>query len=170
MKKIDVSTWKEFPIKYLFKIVKGERLTKADMREGDIRFIGASAVNNGITAYISNDDGVNVHPKNTITVTYNGSVGEAFYQDEKYWASDDVNVLYPLFDMNREIAFFIIPILRAVGKNWEFIDKWTKDVMEETPIKLPAKKNKPDFNYMESYIMRLERKARKSVLALEGLA
>ena len=169
MKKIDVSKWKEFSIKSLFTIKKGERLTKADMRDGDIRFIGASAINNGITAYISNDDGVNVHPGNTITVAYHGSVGESFYQDERFWASDDVNVLYPKFAMNKEIAFFIIPVLRAVGQNYQFIDKWKLDVMEDTLIKLPSSHGKPDFKYMETYIKALEKRVSKSVDALGAL-
>ena len=40
---------------------------------------------------------------NKITVCYNGSVGETFYQDQPFLASDDVNVLYPKFDMTKEI-------------------------------------------------------------------
>lgn len=49
MAKIDTSEWQEFQIGELFDIVKGTRLTKANMREGNNRFIGASAVNNGVT-------------------------------------------------------------------------------------------------------------------------
>ena len=105
---LDISSWKLFQISELFNVQKGKRLTKADMKDGKIRFIGASAINNGITAYISNDE--HLHPQNTITLSYNGSIGEAFYQDEIFWASDDVNVLYPKFEMNREMAFFIIPL------------------------------------------------------------
>lgn len=101
---LDISSWKLFQISELFNVQKGKRLTKADMKDGKIRFIGASAINNGITAYISNDE--HLHPQNTITLSYNGSIGEAFYQDEMFWASDDVNVLYPKFEMNREMAFF----------------------------------------------------------------
>lgn len=113
MSRIDTSKWMAFPINTLFDVAKGTRLTKADMRDGEINFIGASAVNNGITAHISNNE--RIHPANTITITYNGSVGEAFYQDQPFWASDDVNVLYPKFAMNKYIAFFIIPVLKKAG-------------------------------------------------------
>ena len=89
MGKIDTSKWEAFPISMLFSVVKGTRLTKANMRDGNINFIGASTINNGITAHIANDE--HIHPENTITITYNGSVGEAFYQDKIFWASDDVN-------------------------------------------------------------------------------
>ena len=80
------------------------------MKEGNINFIGASAVNNGVTAHIGNSE--HLHPANTITVSYNGSVGEAFYQTQIFWASDDVNVLYPQFHLTPQIALFIQPIIR----------------------------------------------------------
>jgi len=148
---IDISRWKLFQISDLFNVQKGKRLTKADMKDGKIRFIGASAINNGITAYISNDE--HLHPQNTITLSYNGSIGEAFYQDEIFWASDDVNVLYPKFEMNRDIAFFIIPLLKTAGKRYAFIDKWKKEDMEKSRIPLPADKDgNPDYKYMENYV------------------
>lgn len=151
MNKIDISQWKPFAIEKLFTVVKGTRLTKANMRDGEIRFIGASAINNGVTAQISNKE--KLHPANTITITYNGSVGEAFYQDKEFWASDDVNVLYPKFEMNQYIALFIIPLLKATGRKYAFVDKWKKETMEKDTIMLPVdEKGKPDFSYMETYM------------------
>ena len=91
--RLDISNWQGVPISHLFQVVKGSRLTKKDMKDGEIPFIGASSANNGITAYIANDS--ELHPANTITVAYNGSVGESFYQEIPFWASDDINVLYP---------------------------------------------------------------------------
>ena len=151
MGKIDTSKWEAFPISMLFSVVKGTRLTKANMRDGNINFIGASAINNGITAHIAN--GEHIHLENTITITYNGSVGEAFYQDKIFWASDDVNVLYPKFALNKYIALFIIPVLKQAGEKYAFIDKWKKEDMEKDCILLPVDDNhQPDFSYMESYI------------------
>lgn len=151
MSKIDTSKWREFPIGDLFTVEKGTRLTKADMRDGSINFIGASASNNGITAHISNNE--HIHPENTITITYNGSVGEAFYQEQPFWASDDVNVLYPKFNMNKYIALYLIPVLKKAGQKYAFIDKWKKEVMEKDCVTLPVNENQhPDFSYMESYM------------------
>lgn len=157
--------WKSFSIDRLFSVVKGTRLTKADMKEGTIRFIGASAMNNGITAYISNNE--KLHPKNTITISYNGSVGEAFYQDEQFWASDDVNVLYPKFKMNFHIAMFLIPTLKAAGRKYAFIDKWKKEDMEKDCIMLPVNDDgNPDWTYMENYIKVLERSSDQKLKSL----
>lgn len=105
--KTNRNSWGVFRIGDLFHIVKGTRLTKANMIPGDINFIGASSINNGITAQIGNKE--HIHPANTITVTYNGSVGQAFYQPQPFWASDDVNVLYPKFDLTPTIAMFFSP-------------------------------------------------------------
>lgn len=149
--KIDVSGWGKFEINKLFDIRKGKRLTKANMIEGNIPFIGASSFNNGRTAFIGNID--YLHPKNTLTISYNGSVGEAFYQEEPFWASDDVNVLYPKIKFNRNIATFIIPLLKKTGEKYAFIDKWKKEDMERDCIYLPINDKKEiDYDFMESYI------------------
>lgn len=150
-KPVDVMTWKEFVIGDLFDVVKGTRLTKANMKQGETRFIGSSAMNNGITAHISNNE--RVHPANTLTVCYNGSIGETFYQDEPFWASDDVNVLYPKFDMTRDIALFIAPILKRVSERYMYTDKWKKETMETDSIKLPVDASgEPNWAYMDSFM------------------
>lgn len=155
MNRIDTKNWQNFSIGSLFEIRKGTRLVKANMKEGIYPFIGASAAHNGITAMISNNE--HLHPKNTITISYNGSIGEAFYQDNIFWASDDVNVLYPKFEMNKHIAMYIIPILKKAGQKYAFIDKWKKEDMEKDQIRLPVDKTgNPDFSYMEIYMKNLE--------------
>lgn len=152
--KIDVKNWQEFLLggnDGLFNIVKGTRLTKANMKEGNINFIGSSAINNGVTNHISNSE--RVHPANLITVSYNGSIGEAFYQDEPFWASDDVNVFYPKFEQNFEIAMFLIPLICKIGEKYKFVDKWKLEDMCNDKIKLPVNKNgEPDWEYMENYM------------------
>lgn len=159
---INVSKWQYFKVGNLFEIVKGKRLTKANMKPGSINYIGATAFNNGITAKIANDE--HIHPAGTITVCYNGSVGQTFYQTEPFWATDDVNVLYPKFEMKQQIAFFIMPIIRTIGQKYAFVDKWTKDKMEETNILLPATTNgDPDFEYMEQYMRNIEKRVQVAI-------
>lgn len=161
MQKINIDCWKAFPIsgeKGLFTIVKGKRLTKANMKDGTINFIGSSGENNGVTNQISNR--ANIHPGNLITVSYNGSVGEAFYQSDEFVASDDVNVLYPHFEMNQYIALFLCSIIRVIGRKYAFINKWKKEDMEKETIFLPVTLDgKPDWKYMEMFIKKIEKKA-----------
>ena len=155
---VDVSEWKEFRIGELFDVVKGTRLTKANMIPGDIRFIGSSAMNNGCTAMVGNTE--NMHPANTITVCYNGSVGETFYQDQPFLASDDVNVLYPKFNMTKEIALFIAPLIKSVSARYNYVDKWKQEDMIADVIKLPVDASgKPDWAYMDAYMQGVMQKS-----------
>lgn len=159
-KMLDTSKWKNFQIEELFDIKKGSRLTKANMKEGSRRYIGASSFNNGITAYISN--GEHVHPGNTLTVCYNGSdIGRTFYQKEEFWATDDVNVLYPKFVMTENIALFIAPMIKYAGGLHEYIDKWKIEDMKKDYILLPINDDgEPDFAFMEKYISDIKKKCK----------
>lgn len=165
-KKIEVKGWKSFRLggdDGLFEIVKGTRLTKADQREGDINFISASSFNNGIASHISNDE--HIHPGNTLTVSYNGSdIGRTFYQEEPFWASDDVNVFYPRFNLNKNIALFLAPIIKAVGGNHVYKNKWLQEDMKLSEIMLPFKPDgSPDWDYMEQYMINMEKKIMRTI-------
>ncbi len=155
---LNTNQWKKFSYNDIFEIKKGKRLTKADMLDGSIPYIGAIDSNNGISAYISNDE--HLHQGNTITVSYNGSIAEAFYQATKFWATDDVNVLYPKFALNRYIAMFLITLIHREKYRFNYGRKWDKELMESSLIKLPAvkiatNKYEPDWQFMEDYIKSL---------------
>ena len=152
---MDCQNWKFFEFKKIFDIRKGKRLTKADMVNGDIPYIGATESNNGVTARISNDE--YLHSANTISVSYNGSIAEAFYQTKDFWATDDVNVLYPKFKLNKEIALFLTTIINREKYRFNDGRKWDKESMETSQIKLPAIKvangeYEPDWMWIENYI------------------
>lgn len=57
-------------------------------------------------------------------MNYNGSVAETFYQPVPFWASDDVNVLYPKFELNPEIAMFLTAIIRQDKYRFNYGRKW----------------------------------------------
>ena len=161
-----MSEWGEFRIDDIFDVVKGTRLTKADMKDGTIKFVGSSAMNNGETHRIANNE--KLYPANTITVCYNGSVGETFYQDESFWASDDVNVLYPKFDMTKLMAMFICPIIKSVGQKYAFIDKWKQEDMKNEIIRLPiTSTGEPDWQYMEDYMKQIMDKSEQIISDLQ---
>jgi len=153
-KKLNTENWNWFRYDKIFDIRKGKRLTKADMLEGKINFIGSSKFNNGLTAKIGNTEWI--HEANTITLSYNGSIGEAFYQTEPFWATDDVNVLYPKFTLNPYIAMFLCTLLPTEKYRWGFGRKWDLEMMNESTIKLPTTKdNEPDWQFMENYVKSL---------------
>jgi type I restriction enzyme M protein len=152
---LNVENWTYFKLtdKNLFTIKKGKRLTKEDFIAGKTPFIGAIDDNNGYRDFIEQEP---IHKKNTITINYNGSVAEAFYQPQDFWASDDVNVLYPKFALNPFNALFITTIIRLEKFRYNYGRKWGLERMTESLIKLPIKNGMPDFDFMERFIKSLD--------------
>ena len=150
---IEHGVWCEYQIGKLFEIQKGKRLTKEDMEEGFDNYLGAIDNNNGIRQKINAEY---LWKPNCISVNYNGSVGEAFYQSEPFWASDDVNILYPKgWELNKYIGLFIATVIKAERPKYNYGRKWKKEVMKKSVIKLPTKNGEPDWQYMENYIKSL---------------
>ena len=151
---ITSTDWRGFRYDALFEIKKGHRLTKSHMKEGGTPFIGAIDSNNGHRQYVSVSPD---HPGNTITVNYNGNgVAEAFYQYVPFFASDDVNVLYPRFVLNPYIAMFLCVIIRQEKFRFSYGRKWHLERMNEAIMRLPVTSaNKPDWKFMERYIKSL---------------
>lgn len=149
--------WEKFKLGDLFTIVKGKRLTQANMTDGETPFIGASAKNNGYTNKIGNLE--NHHPGGIITVSYNGSIAEAFYQPKEFVASDDVNVFYPKFKLNPYSAIFLCTVIFNEKYRFTYGRKWFLELMEESYIWLPSIETKlgitPYWGFMEDYIKRL---------------
>ena len=142
--------WKEFKLNSLFHIKKGKRLTKAERIPGNTRFIGASDKHNGVTDY--ND----VPPTFTggqLTVPYNGSVGWAFYQEQPFFACDDVNVLVPKEKVSKWALLFIATVIKHEKFRYTYGFKWTMERMENTPIRLPINESGfPDWDYMTKFM------------------
>lgn len=153
---LGVETWKDFCLGDYFEIKKGKRLTSDEQTEGSTPYIGAIDSNNGIANYIGQDA---IHEGNTISLSYNGSVGEAFYQPRPFWATDDVNVLYFREEngvaFNKYIALFVCAVLRQEKYRYSYGRKWVLESMKSTVIKLPEKSGKPDWLYMEYFIKNL---------------
>ena len=146
--------WKEYLLGDLFTFHKGKRLRKQDMAEGQTNYLGAISDNNGVRQLIDIEP---MYQPNCITINYNGSVGEAFYQPKPFWASDDVNILYANgWELDKYIAMFIITVIKANRYKFSYGRKWTLDKMKESMVKLPGSScGSPDWAYMGSYIRSL---------------
>lgn len=151
---IETDNWPFFRLGNLFDIRKGQRLTKANMLPGNVPYVGASDTSNGITAKIGQAP---IHEGGTICVSYNGSVAEAFYQPVPYWATDDVNVLYPKgFKLTPEIALFICTLIRLEKYRFNYGRKWHLERMRDSVIKLPVTSTGiPDWAFMARYVKAL---------------
>lgn len=165
---LKTANWKKFFLGRIFDIRKGKRLTAENQENGINIYIGAIDSNNGVANYISQTP---IHKGNTISVNYNGSVGEAFYQPDPYWATDDVNVLYAKHHkLNRYIGLFIATVIRLEKYRFSYGRKWTLENMKASEIFLPVLHDEtgtpivdhdykysdngyiPDWEFMENYI------------------
>lgn len=152
---LDSVKWNWFRYDEIFSIQKGKRLTKTDMIPGNMNYIGATDANNGVTAKIGNTE--YVYDGNKITVSYNGSIAEAFYQADPFWATDDVNVLsLKHYTLNVHIAMFLTTLIHIEKYRFNYGRKWDKELMLKSKIKLPIKANgDPNWKFMEKYIKSL---------------
>lgn len=130
---------------------KGKRVTQAARQPGTTPFVGASEKNNGITDYADLDP---LHPAGVLTVVYNGkSVGFAFHQPEPFFASDDVNVLYPIQPMSMWALLFIAAVIKHQRPRFTYGYKWTLARMKATSIRLPVTATgASEFSYMETFM------------------
>lgn len=147
---IDTGSWVSHPLSSLFELRRGRNILKREMNEGTTAYIGASASNNGVTAWIDANPDYN---GGQITVSSNGSVGEAFYQPNPFIASGDVTVLSPLYPFDTASALFICTLLRAEKHKWNYGRKWGIARMRETEIRIPVTEmGLPDWERMRDIV------------------
>lgn len=150
---IDPKDWKEFLLSDLFFIERGRGPRISNMSMGPTPFITSIDNNNGLTAFV--DCGA-LHKANTLSVNRNGSVAEAFYQNNDYCSTEDVHVFNPKFEMNPQIGLFICTLLKLEKYRYGYGRKWGIERMNNTYIRLPVSgTGAPDWDYMKKYIDQL---------------
>lgn len=165
--------WKWFRYDEVFDIKKGFYNKKPEESgTGNIPFIGATESNNGITSMHTieeieaasktgdnpnQDISEKIFSGNCITVSNNGSIGFAFYQEEEFTCSHDVNPLYLKgYVLNRYIAMFLCTLIELEQYRWAYGRKWRPKRMPSSLIKLPVKADGiPNWEFMENYIKSL---------------
>jgi hypothetical protein len=152
-----VKSWKEFNLSDLFEINKGKRLTKFQMNPGNNYFISSSEFNNGLTGKISEEP---IFSGNCLTVNYDGSVAESFYQPFNFWALDSVNVLYSKFELNTLRGIFISSIITNEKFRFNYGRKWTSGLMKKSKIFLPSTNGDVDFEFIDEFMNNLNYRKR----------
>lgn len=148
---LEEKAWKEFSIADVFDIKAGKRLTVADMDSGNLPFIGATELNNGITNWINTPNETLDH--NVLGVNYNGSVAEAFYHPYSCVFSDDVKRLH-LKNTNdgKYILLFCGMLIRKQKIKYTYGYKFNGNRMARQKILLPITNDgQPDYDYMTQY-------------------
>ena len=150
---IEATSWKEFFLEDIVTIGNGKRLTKADMQCGNIPFIGASEMNNGITGYTSSvNESID---NNVLGVNYNGSVGFSFYHPYNAIFSDDVKRVKWIDRQhnNKYTLLFLSSMIRQQKIKYAYGYKFNTKRMQRQKIMLPVTND--DFinwQFMEEYM------------------
>lgn len=153
---LDYKNWKEFRLgdEKFFNIQRGTSVYLKNMEDGNIPYVSTTSENNGICAYKNRKN----RSGNLITLAYDGSIGEMFYQQDDFFASEKiVTIDIVSARLNKYIAFFLIGIIKLEKFRYDYGRKWTVDnQLKNTIIKLPSDINgNPDYDFMENYIKSL---------------
>lgn len=149
----DKVEWKEFFLDEICNINSGVRLTKANMNEGKMPFIGATDSNNGITNFVSNTN--KSLDKNVLGVNYNGSVVENFYHPYECIFSDDVKRISFKDDegQNKYCYLFLKQMILKQKEKYRYAYKFNGDRMARQKIMMPVdKEGKINYNTIENYM------------------
>lgn len=151
--------WDWFKYPDVFDVIKGYYNNRPEFDENGVPFISATENNNGITDYVVSM-GTKIFPAKSITVSNDGSVGNAFYQEKEFTCSHSVNVIriHPKYgkELNQYVALFLIPLIQKEKYRFGYGFKWRIERMKESKIKLPVdSKGNPDWQFMEDYIKSL---------------
>ncbi|MEV4098091.1 restriction endonuclease subunit S [Streptosporangium saharense] len=150
---LDVVNWAPFRLDQLFELVRGRHVLKRLMEPGRTPYVSASAINNGISAMI---DVPPDHQGGLITISSNGSVGEAFYQPDPFIASGDVTVLRPKLPLSEAASLFVCTLLYAEKFRWNYGRKWSIGRLKDSVVRLPVSSDgQPDWDEAERFVKSL---------------
>lgn len=132
----DKVEWKEFFLDEICNINSGVRLTKANMNECKMLFIGATDSNKSLD-------------KNVLGVNYNGSVVENFYHPYECIFSDDVKRISFKNDegQNKYCYLFLKQMILEQKEKYRYAYKFNGDRMARQKIMMPVDENNA-INYV----------------------
>lgn len=160
--------WGEYELGDLFDInpTKYYKLSNEEIisQDGYVPLISNSSSNNGVMGYSrlpANNKG------NSVTCSDTTLGAETmFYQEKDFIGYSHVQHLTPkIVPFNKFIAEGIITASRvSTSKQYDYGNKFNREAMKKTKIKLPTVKDKIDYGFLESFIAELES---ERLLALE---
>lgn len=148
--------WKEFYFSDVFThIQRGKRLKKGDHIEGSTPYVSSTATNNGIDAFVGNEEKVRVFSK-CISLANSGSVGSAFFQEFEFVASDHVTSLQKE-GIDKYAYLFMLPIISRLSEKYSFNREINDLRISRERLMLPIQTDgTPDWEFMSSFMKQVE--------------
>ncbi len=175
MKLIDTSEWKEFVVEDLFDIhpTKAYKLTNSALmsEDGKNHIVVNSSYNNGVGGYTNKET---TETGGIITFSDTTTAESIFFQREAFVGYPHVQGMYPKKYKNQwsewSLLFFVVVFkARAIGLNYDYVNKFTRASANKIKIKLPVDgTGNPNFAYMEAYMQNLSVTVSDSLRALRS--
>lgn len=151
---LNTDEWKWFKYTDLFRISGSKTTPLEDLEgygKGEYPYVTTQAVNNGVEGYYNY-----CTEKGGVLTVDSAVLGFCSYQEKDFSASDHVEVLTPLFKMNKYIALFLTTIINKEQYRYSYGRKCSQIKLRKSRIKLPATPDgTPDWQFMEDYIKSL---------------
>ena len=151
---MDTSSWKWFKYTELFDISGSKTTPLEDLKaygKGGYPYITTQAVNNGVEGFFNY-----CTEKGGVLTVDSAVLGFCSYQEKDFSASDHVEVLTPLFEMNKYIALFLVTLINKEQYRYSYGRKCSQIKLRNSKIKLPVTPSgEPDWKFMEDYIKSL---------------
>ena len=150
-------SWKEFFIEDICEIKSGKDIYERDRIEGMTPYITATANNNGIGYFISNENAT--LQEKCISVNRNGSVGYSFYHSYAALFGNDTRKLIPKYS-DDHVAKFISFMISSQKEKYGYGYKMGTARLKRQKILLPVNEEELiDYNFMKKYIILQEIKS-----------
>ena len=163
---MDFSQWKLFRIGNIFKCSTTTALKTSEVVEGDVIYITRSAINNGCSGFVAdNDDKLELG--NCITIGAEGAV--AFYQKEDFLPGVKIYTLR-CENLNESNGLFVATIINKSCYKYSYNRARISSIIENEEILLPEKDGSPDWDYMTNYVENLKDKVDMELNALITLS
>ena len=172
---VDVSNWGEFKVGDLFECqtTKTMNPSKDGLSYGDIPYVTRSVLNNGISGRYADPLGKFTTKGKCITIGAEGAI--AFYQDENFIAGVKVYTLRHA-RLTRLSSLFVCSLLNEKAYQYSYTNARTLNKIKDETILLPLKpitnksnytKDDIDWDYMESFMLKIENKVIKRLERLK---
>ena len=146
--------WAAFAIRDICEIVSGQDIYERERIAGNTPYITATANNNGIGYFISNQN--TTLEKDCISVNRNGSVGYAFYHPYHALFGNDTRKLRPKY-LNKYTSLFLTACIEKQRVKYGYGYKMGTERLKKQKILLPVNAdNQPDWTNIERFMQRIE--------------
>ena len=146
--------WAAFAIQDICEIVSGQDIYERERITGNTPYITATANNNGIGYFISNQN--TTLEKDCISVNRNGSVGYAFYHPYYALFGNDTRKLRPKY-LNKYTSLFLTACIEKQRVKYGYGYKMGTERLKKQKILLPVNAdNQPDWTNIERFMQRIE--------------